>query len=171
MWVLLRWVLPQGHRSGAQNQGHLWIWLSPFATVAKSPWSSQTSFLIPYYAKMPTPVNTLWCPKQSPNINLSAGIFFVLKPRNLSTFPSLSAGCPAVLTVPTLSLLFVLNKNSLPPEMIYVLKFFSNSCSDASKSLPSLGPFSWISFTICCPLPAQRRKALSAWSFPLTSHA
>ena len=76
-----------------------------------------------------------------------------------------------MLTVPTLSLLFVLNKNSLPPEMIYVLKLFSNSCSDASKSLPSLGPFSWISFTICCRLPAQRRKALSAWSFPLTSHA
>ena len=120
---------------------------------------------------MPTPVNTLWCPKQSPNINLSAGLFFVLKPRNLSTFPSLSAGCPAVLTVPTLSLLFVLNKNSLPPEMIYVLKFFSNSCSDASKSLPSLGPFSWISFTICCPLPAQRRKVPSSWSSPLTSHA
>ena len=119
---------------------------------------------------MPTPVNTLWCPNKSPNINLSAGIFFVLKPRNLSTVPSLSAGCPAMLTVPTLSLLFVLNKNSLPSEMIYVLKFFSNSAQTASTSLPSLGPFSWITLTICCPLPAQIRKALSAWSFPGPSH-
>ena len=29
-------VLPQGHRSGAQNQGHLWTWLRPPVTIAKS---------------------------------------------------------------------------------------------------------------------------------------
>ena len=85
---------------------------------------------------MPTPVNTLWCPNQSHNINLPAGIFFVLKPRKLLTFLSLLAGWPAVLTVPTLSLLFVLNKNSLPSERFYVWKFFSTSCSDCLNKSP-----------------------------------
>ena len=41
-----------------------------------------------------------------------------------------------MLTVPTLSLLFVLNKNSLPSETLYVLKFFSNSCSDCLNKSP-----------------------------------
>ena len=36
---------------------------------------------------------------------------------------------------------------------------------------PSLGPLSWITLTICCPIPAQSKKAPLAWSFPLTSHA
>ena len=41
-----------------------------------------------------------------------------------------------MLTVPTLSLLFVLNKNSLPSETLYVWKFFSNSCSHCLNKSP-----------------------------------
>ena len=41
-----------------------------------------------------------------------------------------------MLTVPTLSLLFVLNKNLLPSEMLYVWKFFSNSFSDCLNKCP-----------------------------------
>ena len=42
--------------------------------------------------------------------------------------PGLSGGQPSGFTVPTLYLLFVLNKNSLPSEAPCVWKFFSNPC-------------------------------------------
>ena len=48
---------------------------------------------------------------------------------------------------------------------------FPTRAQTASTSLPSPGPLSWITLTICCPLPAQSRKAPSAWSFSPTSHA
>ena len=73
--------------------------------------------------------------------------------------------------MPTLSLLFVLNKNSFPFETLYVWKFFPTRTQIVLTSLPSPGPLSWITLTICCPLAAQSRKVPLAWSFPLTSHA
>ena len=75
-------VLPQGRRrSGAQNQGHLWNWLSPFVTIAKSHpdrWLS-ADFLIPNEAEVPTLLGTLRHPNQSPNAKRPAGIRFVLR--------------------------------------------------------------------------------------------
>ena len=83
---------------------------------------------------MPAPVNTLWCPNQSPRANLRARISSVLRlkkinPQKLSPFPGPSAGQPTVLPVPTLSLLFVLSKLT-PFWILCVWKFFSNSCLD-----------------------------------------
>lgn len=47
--------------------------------IDKCPWSSPTSFLTPNYANMPTSVNTVKHLNQSPNANLPAGIFFILR--------------------------------------------------------------------------------------------
>jgi len=48
------WVLHQGHRSGAQNRGHLQSWLSPLVTIAKSPpRSSPAGFLTHIRQKCP----------------------------------------------------------------------------------------------------------------------
>ena len=43
----------QGHGSGAQNQGHLQSWLSPFVPLPKPPWSSPTGFLTSIRQKYP----------------------------------------------------------------------------------------------------------------------
>ena len=72
---------------------------------------------------MPTSVLTLECPNQSPNANLPTGILswsyknwlrekvsLAAVLTVLSTLPGLSRGQSTVFSVPTLSLLFVLNK-------------------------------------------------------------
>ena len=43
----------QGHGSGAQNQGHLQSWLSPFVTLPKPPGSSPAGFLTYIRQKYP----------------------------------------------------------------------------------------------------------------------
>ena len=123
------------------------------------------SFLTPYQAKMPTPVSTLWWPTQSPNINLPAGIFFFLKlhtlalnPGHLLTFPSLSGGWPAELTVPNLSLLLVLDKTHSLLKCSMSGNSFPTCAQTSSTSLPSLGPLSWITLTTCLSTPSSEQK-------------
>ena len=147
---------------------------APFATIAKSAWSSLRSFLTPYQAKMPTPVNTLWCPIQSPNINLPAGIFFVLKlhtltlnPGNLLTFPNLSGGWPAELTVPNLSLLLVLDKNLTPFWNALCLEIlFQLDLRRPQQVFHHQGHFPGSHSPLACPLQAQSRKGLLGLVLP-----
>ena len=76
---------------------------------------------------MPTLVVTVEQPNQSPNASLPAGIFLrspAPNPWNTSTLPGLSGAWPAVLSVSTLSLSFVLNKlitfwNALCLEILF----------------------------------------------------
>ena len=84
-------------------------------------------------------------------------------PQKLSAFPGLSGGQPAELLVPTLSLLSVLSKNSLPSELLYVWKFFFNSHSDCfNKSHVTRATF--LDDTHHLLVHSQLRTERSSWA-------
>ena len=71
---LLCGLLPQGHRSRTQSQGHLRSWLSSWVAMAKTPAPSITSRLPdPIAAKATHPSAHPIAPNQAPDTDLPAG--------------------------------------------------------------------------------------------------
>ena len=125
-------VLPQGHRSRAPNQGHLWTWLCPSVTIAKSPQIITSRLPDPKLVKNAHPSTRPMAPQPTHNTTLPAGILgleaiytgYVALTAS-STLPGLLGVGPLCLQHPSyLCSLFLIN--SLPSEMLCVWKLFSN---------------------------------------------
>lgn len=96
-------ALHQGYRSRAQNQGHLWNWLSLSVITAKSPRTSPAWLPNSIWVKNAYPSTSPWHSNQSPNATIPAGILFTLRLQNWILTHE-STGFP--LSPPTVLLVF-----------------------------------------------------------------